>query len=554
MNAAIFFEPDGYVLDGPRLMGRQSAGNGFLRAAVAGHGGEPIYGYTSRSASAEAFSKLALSIDPSAQPRWIPGHRLDLLSERGALYRPDQILGPAARLRLRAGPSSYSLCGVTHTLATGSTLEAIADLLAAPVMPWDALICTSTVAVEVVEMVLETQDDYLAWRFGTPVRAQRPQLPLIPLGVHCGDFAFSPEARGEARAALGLDEDEVVALFAGRMSINGKAHPFPMYAALETVAQATGQRLVVLHAGQFANATLERNFHSAAAQFCPSVRAMFVDGKDFGRYREAWRAADIFVSLADSIQETFGLTPIEAMAAGLPVLVTDWNGYKDTVRDGVDGFRVPTWAPPAGSGALIGLKYEADPSSYDTYLSQASTAVALDMATLVPRLTDLVVDGDLRRRLGASGRERARQTFDWSVVYRQYQALWAELDGIRSQARENPAAWLTSAPTLQAGALGPFKTFQSYPTALVGPDTVVMGVAGADLARFEAITAQQLLSFWNPPPALVERLLAAVAAGPATIGQLSQHLGLAPDIIAETVTRLTKLDLLAYRAAAEPRA
>ena len=35
MDAAILFENDGYRMDGPKLMGRQSAGNGFLRAAVA---------------------------------------------------------------------------------------------------------------------------------------------------------------------------------------------------------------------------------------------------------------------------------------------------------------------------------------------------------------------------------------------------------------------------------------------------------------------------------------------------------------------------------------
>ena len=30
------------------------------------------------------------------------------------------------------------------------------------------------------------------------------------------------------------------------------------------------------------------------------------------------------------------------MAAGLPVVVTDWNGYKDTVRDKKDGYRIKT--------------------------------------------------------------------------------------------------------------------------------------------------------------------------------------------------------------------
>ena len=31
---ALLFEPDGYVLDGRKLMGQQSVGNSFLRAAI----------------------------------------------------------------------------------------------------------------------------------------------------------------------------------------------------------------------------------------------------------------------------------------------------------------------------------------------------------------------------------------------------------------------------------------------------------------------------------------------------------------------------------------
>ncbi|HRE90473.1 MAG TPA: glycosyltransferase, partial [Myxococcota bacterium] len=69
-------------------------------------------------------------------------------------------------------------------------------------------------------------------------------------------------------------------------------------------------------------------------------------------------AADVFVSLADNVQETFGLSVIEAMAAGLPVVVSDWDGYKDTVRDGEDGFRVTTTMPPVGAADHIAAAYE----------------------------------------------------------------------------------------------------------------------------------------------------------------------------------------------------
>jgi hypothetical protein len=40
-KAVILFEPDGYVLSGEKLMGRQAAGNAFLRAAVARRQGQP---------------------------------------------------------------------------------------------------------------------------------------------------------------------------------------------------------------------------------------------------------------------------------------------------------------------------------------------------------------------------------------------------------------------------------------------------------------------------------------------------------------------------------
>ena len=546
MNAALLFEPDGYVLDGPKLMGRQSAGNGFLRGAVAAHAGEPIYAFTPNQSSAQAFRDLVRSIDSKASPEWIPGHRLDLLRQRGVLYRPDQGLGGLARLRLRGGMGWFSLCGVTHTLATGGTQEALADLLTAPVAPWDALICTSTVAVDVIETIWRAQGDYLAWRLGAKPEPL-PQLPVIPLGIHCEDFAFSPEARNQARVSLGIADDEVAALFAGRLSINGKAHPFPMYAALEAVGQATGRRLAIVHAGQFFNTAAEQAFLSAVAQFCPSVRAIFVDGKDAERYRDAWRAADIFMSLSDSIQETFGLTPVEAMAAGLPVLVTDWNGYKDTVRDGVDGFRVATWVPRPGTGGIMALNYEAGRLDYDGYLSQASTSVSIDMEMLVGRLTDLVIDGDLRRRMGAAGQEHARRTFDWSVVYRQYQQLWADLDARRRHGVREQAAWLARAPKAQAGALGPFDAFAAYPTAHIGFDTLVVRTAEASLARFQTLTGHRILSLWNPAPELVERILATLEGGPATVQRLSDRLELAPGVVVEAVARLAKLGLLAFR-------
>ncbi len=49
----------------------------------------------------------------------------------------------------------------------------------------------------------------------------------------------------------------------------------------------------------------------------------------------------IFTSPIDNIQETFGLTPVEAMACGVPRLSSDWDGYRDTGLE-KQGFLIKT--------------------------------------------------------------------------------------------------------------------------------------------------------------------------------------------------------------------
>ncbi|CAN7202590.1 glycosyltransferase family 4 protein [Phenylobacterium sp. LjRoot219] len=549
MTPAIFFDADGYVLDGPLLMGRQSAGNGFLRAAVRGHAGRPIHAVTSSRKAAEVFRDVVLRMDPQAQPRWIPASRPAGIAERGVLYRPDVNLVAQARARLRVGAARYSICGVTHTLSSHAPAEVLAEMIAGPVMPWDALICTSTVARTFVETLLATQEDYLAWRFGQRLAAPRPQLPVIPLGVHCEDFAAGPGARAAARAALGLADDEVCALFAGRLTFNAKAHPFQMYAGLERAARATGRKLVLIHAGKFPSPAIEQTYRNAVAQWCPSVRVLFVDGGDAQAFAATWRGTDIFVSLSDNIQETFGITPIEAMASGLPVLVSDWDGYKDTVRDGVDGFRVPSWAPPPGAGAEMAFDFETGATNYDYFLSRTSTATSVEPGPLLARLTALIENPDLRRRMGEAGRERARREFDWAGVYARYEALWLELAAIRGRCADDPALRLAAAPQASPVRPDPFTAFAHYPTRHLGPATRVRAVEGADAAAYKALTTEGgMHALWRSPPEVIGRTLAACGGAGTRLAQLAELLGEPQLAVLERVARLAKLELVTLAA------
>jgi glycosyltransferase involved in cell wall biosynthesis len=546
VSAAILFEPDGYLLSGRKLMGRQVAGNGFLRAFVRGREDEAVTAYTPHERSAKIFIRTVAEIDPTARANWIPGQRLDLLARKGVLYRPDQILGPMARQRLRVGPAAYALCGVTHTLSTHTTLDAIAKILLEPVMPWDALICASTAAKAVVETVLEHQAELERWRIGQAAPT-RPLFPVIPLGVHTADFEFRDGEREAARQALQIGDEAVAVLFAGRFSINGKAHPFPMLHAIQKVSDESGREIVLILAGHAFNDAIENIFQSAVKTFCPGVRAVFIDGRDPGPYRGAWAAADLFMSLSDSIQESFGITPVEAMAAGLPSLVSDWNGYKDTVRDGIDGFRIPTWGPPPGLGASIAHDYEIGLDRYEEYLARSTGAIAVDMPQLHARLRDLVENSDLRRRLGQAARQRAVATLDWSVVFASYRALWVEQTEIRRRAAADPdtRAWLDRAPRTGADHMGPFDTFAAFPTHKVSPQTRVSLVEGASVDSYRRLTSEGLLAMYATAPKIVDQVLPVLTTGPATVAELAQATSLQQNVMLEIVARLAKIDVVA---------
>ena len=90
---------------------------------------------------------------------------------------------------------------------------------------------------------------------------------------------------------------------------------------------------------------------------------------------DLYRHAGVFVM--PSHYETFGISVIEAMAFGLPVVATHVGGLPEVVEDGVTGILVP----PKDSKALA------------------------------EALLQLLRDPDLSARMGQAGRERVRSEF-----------------------------------------------------------------------------------------------------------------------------------------------
>lgn len=498
-NAAIFYHRDGYDTAREHLMGRHAAGESFLRGFLRHAGTDRVYCHAPRP----DFDHFLASVQPLLRDgqavEWIPPASLGRLGEPGCLYLPTPGLVEPAWSRRIVGQRAYSLCGVTHTVASGRIMDLVGQLLVAPVQPWDAIICTSRAVRQAVGAMAEGWSAYLARRLGArPTLAV--QLPVIPLGVECERFAPS-SARQAARAGLrrrfGIGEADVAFLFMGRLSFHAKANPLPMYQGLEEAARRTGARLHLILSGWFANADIERAFRAGAAQYAPSVGLVVVDGRTPEMRADIWSAADAFTSLSDNIQESFGLTPVEAMAAGLPAVVSDWDGYRDTVRHGIEGFAVPTTAPPPGAGEGLATRYALEIDSYDRYIGHASQFTAVDIDAAATAYERLVREPGLRRAMGEAGRRRAREVFDWSVVIAAYQELWAELARIRQAPGGETAPPAAEAPLLPQRP-DPFSAFRGFPSAALAGGSR-LSLRGADAAgRLAGLLAHPLTALSRP--------------------------------------------------------
>ena len=518
MTAAIYYHPEAYTTSGPKLMGRNAAGESFLRGFLAHSHADAFWAQVEKPEHAKVFAASVQAAGRAEPVKAVNKNSLAALAEPGVVYYPGPGIGVHAWHRAAAaaaGHGAWSLCGITHTTSSAGAMDALADLLTAPVQAWDAVICTSAAVKDNVTRLLQAQADYLVQRLGVQ-RLVLPQLPVIPLGIHTQDFAYTDVQKAEARAAIGANEHSLVVLYTGRLSFHAKAHPLAMYQALEQAAQClpAGQKVVLLECGWHANEFIAKAYADAAQLACPSVRVVTLDGRRPEARQTAWASADVFCSLSDNIQETFGIVPIEAMAAGLPVVVSDWDGYKDTVRDGVDGFRIPTLMPQAGLGGDLALRHALEIDTYDMYCGHSCSLVAVDVQATAQAFVRLFQSPELRKQLGQAGCQRAREVYDWAVIIAQYEALWVQL----GEMRQAQAPTLKAPPQPWPARMDPFHAFASYPTALLTPQTV-LGLVDADvLYAFARVGTYRQLAMVNfaqvvlPTDAEVQAVVQAAAS------------------------------------------
>ncbi len=328
---------------------------------------------------------------------------------------------PAVSLvRNKYSPRLFPVTSVTHSLSYKEFMTAFLAHLWPGASKRDAIVVTSRSA----ENVLENAFAALREQYG--ISYAGPSLPRIPLGVNA-KVAPPPESAVSAmRCRLGQgSEGELLFLCLSRISAQSKMDFLPVFAACkraEKLGLAPGSyRLVLAGWVEEDDALLPEAFAAIAVSL--GIRFSVV-ARPTALERDAlYHMADVFLSPSDNIQETFGLTVIEAGATGTPVIVSDFDGYMDTVIHEVTGLRVPVsgFAGSAETSALAAVWMD---NQYHFKLAQET---AVDVPLMAESLARLALEPELRLRMGEAAKRHVAENFDWTCVISRYCALWDDL-------------------------------------------------------------------------------------------------------------------------------
>jgi glycosyltransferase involved in cell wall biosynthesis len=223
--------------------------------------------------------------------------------------------------------------------------------------------------------------------------ADPAKIRVAPCGYDAAEF--SPLDRAVARRVIGFDGAGPLLLQLGRMvPRKGIDNVIQGLGELKRRYGQTAKLMVVggetSDPGKEADPELAR-LRGVARASRVEEDVLFVGQRERKWLKYYYAASDIFVTTP--WYEPFGITPLEAMACGVPVIGANVGGIKYTVLDGVTGRLVPPKDPPS----------------------------------LAEAMRELLADESRRQLMGRRGRARVERLFTWQRVARQISAIYLEV-------------------------------------------------------------------------------------------------------------------------------
>ncbi|MDD5434013.1 MAG: glycosyltransferase family 4 protein, partial [Nitrospira sp.] len=361
-----------------------------------------------------------------------------------------------AYIRNRYAESRFPITGVTHSISYREDFSNYAQMLFGGTRPYDSIICTSRGARDVMIGIMDSLKNNLSEISGCNA-GYNGRFDHIPLGIDVDRFQGMDKS--SARLRLELPLNDLIVLGLGRFSVYTKMDIYPLLNAFKIVMERIQPKNAILVLAGMDELNYIQILQDFADKLGIGRSVKFV--KDFSDVDKTllYASADVFVSPSDNLQETFGLSVTEAMAAGKPVVVSDFDGYKDLVVHGETGYKVPAYWLKQHD-----LLSQLTPVLFrPVYHLLYAQSLFIDIKLMAHYITELLLNKNLREEMGQRALEKARREFSWKVVIKQYEALWNELSLI---ARNDDSPAQIKDPF----QLDYFSIFKNYPTGVIDAD------------------------------------------------------------------------------------
>lgn len=419
--------------EGGGVMGRIAANTGFLRALLTADPFDAYHFFLPDDAQIRIFkSFLQKETVPQEKVQCFTRQHLPAALASTSYYcahLSDCMTSLPALSRVRSSYSkeAFPITGVTHSLSYSRFAPLFLSHLWPGASQRDCIVVTSDSAKAMIEKTFTwLRDGYGVDAYSHP----GPSLAQVPLGIDAENMpAPGPKARRDARDLLGLPQERWTLLCFGRLSPAHKYDVVPLLRALQrAIAQGMDSALVTLvlagwtdsGSGGSSGGAVD-TWKALAANLGIHVHVLRRPTEE--QKRHCYLAADCFVSPSDNIQETFGLTLLEANLAGLPVVASDFNGYRNLITHEVNGLLVPSYAFPADPDLdALGQLLRDDTQHF--FLAQQT---ALDVPKLADALLRLYSDPAMSARLGMTGRALVHGRYAWPRIIDAYCRLWEQL-------------------------------------------------------------------------------------------------------------------------------
>ncbi|HDQ02963.1 MAG TPA: glycosyltransferase family 1 protein [Deltaproteobacteria bacterium] len=177
------------------------------------------------------------------------------------------------------------------------------------------------------------------------------KVAVIHPGVHLKDFTVFDRAavRAETRKIYGIPADEPVLIFAS-MNFEIKGLDYIMNSLSVLKSEGHLFRLIIAGKGN------KRKYARLAYKTGIAENIIFTGRLDKKNLIRHYLAADMYIML--SAFDTFGMVVLEAMAAGLPVIISGNVGAKDLVEEGINGLIIDDPANYNATARKINLLFD----------------------------------------------------------------------------------------------------------------------------------------------------------------------------------------------------